>query len=116
MPARRRAKRLQDVFSHEHSDPGRIVREATRLMIEQALEAEVEQAIGRGYYEHGTKAADGENGRPRAMRNGTRRACFDSAEGAIEFDVPQVRGPGMSQRRPERIKSYFQHEPVRYAA
>jgi hypothetical protein len=41
-------KRLEEVFSSEHIDPGRIVREATRLMIEQALEAEVEQAVGRG--------------------------------------------------------------------
>lgn len=81
-------KRLQDVFSGEHIDPGRIVREATRLMIEQALEAEVEQAVGRGYYAHG--AVDGDGLRP--MRNGRRRAHLDSAEGAIEFEVPQVRG------------------------
>lgn len=36
-------KRLEEEFSGEHIDPGRIVREATRLMIEQALEAKVEQ-------------------------------------------------------------------------
>jgi len=35
------------VFSGEQIDPSRIVREATRLMIEQALEAEVEDALGR---------------------------------------------------------------------
>ena len=39
-------KRLEEVFSGEQIDPSRIVREATRLMIEQALEAEVEQAVG----------------------------------------------------------------------
>jgi hypothetical protein len=33
-------KRLEEVFSGEQIDPGRIVREATRLMIEQALVAE----------------------------------------------------------------------------
>ncbi len=67
---------------------GRIVREGTRLLIEQALEAEVEQALGRRYYEHGNggEAAAG------AMRNGVRRAHIDSAEGVIEFDVPQLRG------------------------
>ena len=32
-------KRLEEVFSGEQIDPSRIVREATRLMIEQALEA-----------------------------------------------------------------------------
>jgi len=38
-------KRLEEVFSSEQIDPGRIVREATRLMIEQALEAEVERIL-----------------------------------------------------------------------
>lgn len=85
-------KRLEAVFSGEQIDPGRIVREATRLMIEQALEAEVEQAVGRRYYAHGS-GAEGEGSR--AMRNGVRRGRIDSAEGAIEFDAPQVRGlPG----------------------
>ena len=38
-------------------------------MIEQALEAEVEQAIGRRYYAHGEGVeVDG----PRALRNGVR--------------------------------------------
>jgi transposase-like protein len=82
-------KRLEEVFSAEHIDPGRIVREATRLMIEQALEAEVEQALGRRYYAH---AKPGEDDVPRALRNGVRRSRIDSAEGAIEFDAPQVRG------------------------
>jgi putative transposase len=82
-------KRLEEVFSGQEIDPGRIVREATRLMIEQALEAEVEQAVGRRYYAHGKGAED--DG-PRALRNGVRRGRIDSAEGVIEFDVPQVRG------------------------
>lgn len=83
-------KRLEEVFSAEQIDPGRIVREGTRLLIEQALEAEVEQALGRRYYEHvnGGEAVAG------ALRNGVRRAHIDSAEGAIEFDVPQLRGLG----------------------
>jgi transposase-like protein len=82
-------KRLEEVFSSEHIDPGRIVREATRLMIEQALEAEVEQVVGRGYYAHGKGVeADG----PRALRNGVRRGRIDSAEDVIEFAAPQVRG------------------------
>ena len=82
-------KRLEDVFSSEQIDPGRIVREATRLMIEQALEAEVEEALGRQYYAHGR--CGGEDG-ARALRNGVRRGRIGSAEGVIEFDAPQVRG------------------------
>jgi putative transposase len=87
-------KRLEDVFGSDEIDPGRIVREATRLMIEQALEAEVEDAVGRRYYAHG-KA--GEDDVVRAMRNGLRKGRIDSAEGVIEFAAPQVRGlPGWS--------------------
>ena len=85
-------KRLEEVFSGQEIDPSRVVREATRLMIEQALEAEVEQAVGRHYYAH---AKSGEDDGPRALRNGVRRGRIDSAKGVIEFAVPQVRGlPG----------------------
>ena len=82
-------KRLEEVFSGEQIDPSRVIREATRLMIEQALEAEVEQAVGRRYYAHGSAAGD--DG-PRPLRNGLRRGRIDSAEGVIEFNAPQVRG------------------------
>ena len=83
-------KRLEEVFSGEQIDPSRVVREATRLMIEQALEAEVEQAVGRSYYAHAGRSG-GDDG-PRPLRNGLRRGRIDSAEGVIEFDAPQVRG------------------------
>lgn len=42
----------------------------------------VDMCLGRGYYEHGA----GERG----YRNGYRRAWARSAEGEIEFAVPQV--------------------------
>ena len=32
---------------------------ATRLIVEEALEAEVKDALGRGYYEHGAATATG---------------------------------------------------------
>ena len=57
-------------------------------MIEQALEAEVEDALGRQYYAHGRTAGDA----ARPLRNGVRRGRIDSAEGVIEFAAPQVRG------------------------
>jgi putative transposase len=41
-----------------------LLRLATRLIVEEALEAEVEDALGRGYYEHGAAAGAG-------CRNGT---------------------------------------------
>jgi putative transposase len=36
-----------------------LLRLATRLIVEEALEAEVEDALGRGYYEHGAAAGAG---------------------------------------------------------
>jgi putative transposase len=64
-------------------DQSEFVRQAVRLMIEEALEAEVNEVLGRGYYEHG--AAGG-------YRNGNRLGRLKSAEGTIEYTVPQVRG------------------------
>jgi transposase-like protein len=66
-----------------------LVRQSVRLMVEQALEAEATERLGRGYYEHGEP---GPNGLSRAHRNGYRMGELKSAEGAIEYAVPQVRG------------------------
>jgi putative transposase len=68
-------------------DQSQFVRQAVRLMIEEALEAEVNEQLGRGYYERG--AATG-------YRNGNRLGRLKSAEGAIEYTVPQVRGAAES--------------------
>ena len=70
-------KRLEEVFSGEHIDPSQIVREATRLMIEQALEAEAAQAVGRRYYARGRTAGDAEaaSTAPRASPNSMPRRC-----------------------------------------
>jgi Transposase, Mutator family len=56
---------------------------AVRKIIEEALEAEVGDALGRGYYENGAEPG-------RGYRNGYRRARLRSAEGPIEYSVPQV--------------------------
>ena len=77
-------KRLADLFEGSASGgKSDLVKLAVQLIVEEALEAEVDQALGRGYYEHGAKAGH---------RNGYRRGELDSGEGAIEFAVPQVRG------------------------
>jgi transposase-like protein len=62
-----------------------LVRLATRLILEEALEAETRDALGRDYYERG--ADDG-----RGYRNGHRTGRLKTAEGAIEFSAPQVAG------------------------
>jgi putative transposase len=56
---------------------------AVRKIVEEALEAEVAEAVGRGYYENGAPPGAG-------YRNGYRRGRLRTAEGAIEYGVPQV--------------------------
>lgn len=81
-------KRLEQLFDGRgvDADRGELVKLAARLIVEEALEEEVEDVVGRGYYVHG----DGSGGH----RNGYRRGRLDSAEGRIEYGVPQVRGYG----------------------
>jgi putative transposase len=59
-----------------------LVRQAARLIVEEALEAEAGEVLGRGYYAHG--AAE------RGYRNGYCVGKLKTAEGAIEFAVPQL--------------------------
>ena len=56
---------------------------AVRKIVEEALEAEVSDVLGRGYYESGAEPG-------RGYRNGSRRGRLRTAEGAIEYGVPQV--------------------------
>ena len=56
---------------------------AVRKIVEEALEAEVAEVVGRGYYEAGAAPGTG-------YRNGYRRGRLRTAEGAIEYGVPQV--------------------------
>ena len=79
------------------SEAGRseLVRLATRLIIEEGLEAEVRDALGREYYEHGEEPG-------RGYRNGVRPGRLKTAEGFIEYAAPQVAGraePFQSQLR-----------------
>lgn len=62
------------------TERSRLVHQAARLIVREALEAEAAEALGRGYYE---------NGQPqRGYRNGYQLADVKSAE--VEFALPQV--------------------------
>ena len=76
------------------SEVGRseLVKLATRLIIEEGLEAEVRDALGRDYYEHGAEPG-------RGYRNGLREGRLKTAEGFIDYAAPQVAG------RDERFRS-----------
>ena len=79
---------LSDLIEGRLSSPeGRaeLVRLATRLIVEEALEAESRDAIGRGYYEHGAAPGQG-------YRNGSRTGRLKTAEGLIEYAAPQIAG------------------------
>jgi putative transposase len=78
-------KRIEAMINGEGEAVGKseLVRAAARLIVEEALEEEVTDALGRDFYEHGAKAGGG-------YRNGYRPGRLKSAEGAIEFAVPQV--------------------------
>jgi putative transposase len=80
---REQMKALMDGRSETGGGRSDLVRLAARLIIEEALEGEASDALGRGYYERG--AAPG-----RGYRNGYRTGRLKSAEGAIEYSAPQL--------------------------
>jgi len=87
LPASERTrKEIQDLISGKLEGSGTtsdFIRSATRLLIEQALEAEVRDALGRGYYEAGAETGSG-------YRNGVRTGRLKTAEGLVEYAAPQV--------------------------
>jgi putative transposase len=62
-----------------------LVELATRLIVEEALEGEVRDALDRGYYERGDAPGQGH-------RNGHRTHRLKTAEGGLEYSAPQVAG------------------------
>src|SRR5499425_212055 len=62
-----------------------LVKLATRLIVEEALEGEAGDAVGRDYYEHGAQLGQG-------YRNGYRAGRLKTAEGAMEYSAPQIAG------------------------
>jgi putative transposase len=62
-----------------------LVKLATRLVVEEALEAEIRDALGRDYYEHGAAPGQG-------WRNGVRPGRLKTAEGMIAYSAPQITG------------------------
>jgi putative transposase len=84
VPASERTRNaLKAMFAGKSAiDRSSLVRQAARLIVEEALEGEAADALGSGYYEHGATR--------RGYRNGNRLGKVKTAEGEIEFAVPQV--------------------------
>ena len=62
-----------------------LVKLATRLIVEEALEGEAGDVVGRDYYAHGAQPGQG-------YRNGYRTGRLKTAEGLMEYSAPQVAG------------------------
>ena len=62
-----------------------LVKLATRLIVEEALEAESRDVLGRDYYEHGASPGQG-------WRNGVRTGRLKTAEGFVDYAAPQIAG------------------------
>jgi len=62
-----------------------LVKLATRLVVEEVLEGEAGDAVGREYYAHGAAPGQG-------YRNGTRPGRLKTAEGLMEYSAPQIAG------------------------
>ena len=58
---------------------------ATRLIVEEALEAESRDALGRDYNEHSASPGQG-------WRNGVRMGRLKTAEGLVDYAAPQIVG------------------------
>jgi transposase-like protein len=80
---REKLKALMEGRSEAEDGRSELVRLAARLIIEEALEAEARDALGRGYYARGAMPGTG-------YRNGYRSGRVKSAEGAIEYSAPQI--------------------------
>jgi transposase-like protein len=80
---REKLKALMEGRSEVADGRSELVRLAARLIIEEALEGEARDAVGRDYYARGATPGAG-------YRNGYRPGRVNSAEGAIEYSAPQI--------------------------
>ena len=87
-PSMRTRQSLSELIEGRLASPdGRaeLIKLATRLIVEEALEAECRDALGRDYHERGGEAG-------RGCRDGVRTGRLKTAEGLIDFAAPQVAG------------------------
>ena len=89
VPSERLRRELDEVLAGvgEHDDPVEVVaRVGARLIIQQALEDEVTDFLGRERYQR----ADGEGGA--IYRNGYESRTVKTTSGSMELERPRVRG------------------------
>ncbi len=84
---REKVKALMEGRGEVENGRSELVRLAVRLIIEEGLEGEARDALGRDYYARGAVPGTG-------YRNGNRTGRLKSAEGAIEYSAPQLADRG----------------------
>jgi len=74
----------------QEAPPSALLSLASRVVLQEALEAEQREVLGRERYQRGSQGR---------YRNGYRAGRVAGAEGRVEIEVPQVRGvPGYHSR------------------
>src|SRR5262245_31344664 len=81
---RERLRALIDGRLGTRADRSDLVRLAVQLIIEEVLEAEARDKLGRERYERS-------EGEPSGYRNGYRTGRLKTAEGSVRFSAPQLR-------------------------
>lgn len=86
-PSKRTGQRIRGLLREGVSEgedlKSEFMKLAVRQIIEETLEGEVRDVIGRGYYEHSA-------GEPQGYRNGYRKGHLKTAEGVVDYSAPQV--------------------------
>jgi len=100
-PSERTSQRIRDLLSSgdEGDVTSRFIQLAVAKVIEELLEAEATDVIGRDYYRHGPRRDDAgddaaERGGRGGYRNGYRTGRLKTAEGEVTYAAPQVSDRG----------------------
>jgi len=113
-PSVRTGQTIRDLLGESGDvSVSQFVRLATQQVIEQLLEAEVTDVLGRDYYRHRSApgsdddadhdaSVSGSGGASGGHRNGYRSNRLRTAEGMIEYATPQVRGTEQPYSSPLR--------------
>ena len=76
-------KQIHALLTSGELEKSTLMKKAMQLIIEEALEAEVDEHLGRSRYERGGESA--------GYRNGVRTGRLRTAEGLVNYGVPQIR-------------------------
>jgi transposase-like protein len=87
-PSERTGQRIRDLLCEgvegdAVSVKSQFIQLAVRRVLEELLEAEVTDVLGRGYYRHGADDGSG-------YRNGYRPGRLKTAEGEVDYAAPQI--------------------------